>query len=179
MRRNVLPVIYNECVRKPARLLPVVWACSACAGAPADDRQVPVVVVPAAPVVASGDPRPLARPPAKLSTPMMTDEQARAEVRSAIEEYYLDMKFGEAEAMVQEVIRRCRHQCSANVVAEAWMYRGIIRGRGLEDDEGMQRAFEKALARDPRVKLDPQYANPDVIRAFEDVRRAQPKRRRR
>jgi len=66
-------------------------------------------------------------------------------------------------------ITACAEKCSPAVLAKAWMYVGIVRGSGKNDQAGAKEAFQKALSSDPAVKLDTQLATPETQKTFEGL----------
>jgi hypothetical protein len=100
------------------------------------------------------------------------DASARSMIARAINERYLLTQFTEAEQLLVGTIEACENKCSPATIAIAWMYVGIVRSAGRNDESGANDAFAKALAIDPHVKLDPDLS-PEPTRAlFESVRAA-------
>jgi hypothetical protein len=92
----------------------------------------------------------------------------------AINEEYVNTKFRAAEATLMSAINDCARQCSPAIVAKAWMYVGVVRGSGKNDQKGARAAFENAFASDPRVTLDDAIATPKTQKTFAAVQSTQP-----
>ena len=97
------------------------------------------------------------------------DNAASKKIDEAINEHYLATDFDKAEAVLTGTINACADKCSPGVIAKAWMYVGIVRGSGKNDQNGAKDAFQKALALDPSVKLDTQLATPETQATFAAV----------
>jgi hypothetical protein len=97
------------------------------------------------------------------------DNAASKKIDEAINEHYLATDFDKAEAVLTGTINACGEKCSPGVIAKAWMYVGIVRGSGKNDQSGAKDAFQKALAADPSVKLDTQLATPETQKTFGDL----------
>jgi hypothetical protein len=94
------------------------------------------------------------------------DNAASKKIDEAINEHYLATDFDKAESVLTGTINACGDKCSPGVIAKAWMYVGIVRGSGKNDQNGAKDAFQKALAADPGVKLDTQLATPETQTTF-------------
>ena len=97
------------------------------------------------------------------------DVAASKKIDEAINEHYLATDFEKAEQVLTGTINACGDKCSPPVIAKAWMYVGIVRGSGKNDQAGAKDAFQKALASDPAVKLDSQLATPETQKTFNDL----------
>ncbi len=94
------------------------------------------------------------------------DNAAKKEIDKAINQYYLVTKFDKAEGILTGTIKACGHDCSPAVIAKAWMYVGIVRGSGKQDQSGAREAFDKAFATDKNVELDAALATADTKKTF-------------
>lgn len=97
------------------------------------------------------------------------DNAATKKIDEAINEHYLATDFDKAENVLTGTINACGDKCSPAVIARAWMYVGIVRGSGKNDQAGAKDAFQKALATDPSTKLDAQLATPETQKTFNDL----------
>lgn len=97
------------------------------------------------------------------------DNAASKKIDEAINEHYLATDFDKAESVLTGTINACGDKCSPPVIAKAWMYVGIVRGSGKNDQAGAKEAFQKALASDGAVKLDAQLATPETQKTFNDL----------
>lgn len=98
------------------------------------------------------------------------DGPAQGKIDEAINVHYLATDFRKAEELLSGTINACGNQCSAPVIAKAWMYIGIIRGAGNSDLRGAKEAFRNALGVYPGVALDNDLATPEVQAAFAEAR---------
>ena len=95
------------------------------------------------------------------------DKAASAKIDEAINVHYIAAQFDKAEAVLLGAIKTCGKQdCSAEVLAKAYLYLGIIRGNGKQDIAGAKSAFELAYAADPNVTIDPSLVTPAVLDEF-------------
>jgi len=97
------------------------------------------------------------------------DNAATKKIDEAINEHYLATDFDKAESVLTGTINACGDKCSPAVIGRAWMYVGIVRGSGKNDQAGAKDAFQKALASDPSTKLDAQLATPETQKTFNDL----------
>jgi hypothetical protein len=95
------------------------------------------------------------------------DNAANKKIDEAINEHYLATDFDKAEGVLTGTVTACGDKCSPQVIARAWMYVGIVRGSGRNDQAGAKEAFQKAIASDPQVKLDSALATPETQKTFE------------
>jgi hypothetical protein len=103
------------------------------------------------------------------------DRSAQEKIKQALVEQYLDRNFGQAEEVLLGVIQACEDKCRPATLARAWMYVGIVRGSGNEDQHAAREAFETALGHDAAVELDLALATPETARTFEHTRDTRPK----
>jgi hypothetical protein len=94
------------------------------------------------------------------------DAAANRKIDEAINTHYLATDFDKAEAVLTGTIKACEDKCSPATLAKAWMYVGIVRGSGRNDQAGAKEAFTTALATDPNVKLDAGLATPETQATF-------------
>ncbi len=97
------------------------------------------------------------------------DNAANKKIDEAINTHYLSTDFDKAEGVLTGTVNACADKCSPQVIAKAWMYVGIVRGSGKNDQAGAKEAFQKALAADPNVKLDSAIATPETQKTFENA----------
>jgi len=95
------------------------------------------------------------------------DNAANKKIDEAINEHYLATDFDKAEGVLTGTVTACADKCSPQVIARAWMYVGIVRGSGKNDQAGAKEAFQKAIATDPQVKLDTALATPETQKTFD------------
>ncbi|HEY2405983.1 MAG TPA: hypothetical protein VGI10_08270 [Polyangiaceae bacterium] len=94
------------------------------------------------------------------------ENAASKKIDEAINEHYLATDFDKAENVLTGTIKACEDKCSPQLLGKAWMYVGIVRGSGKNDQKGAADAFAKALALDAAVKLDTQLATPETQKTF-------------
>jgi hypothetical protein len=97
------------------------------------------------------------------------DNAANKKIDEAINTHYLSTDFDKAEGVLTGTVNACADKCSPQVIAKAWMYVGIVRGSGKNDQAGAKEAFQKALAADPNVKLDAAIATAETQKTFENA----------
>lgn len=94
------------------------------------------------------------------------DAAATRKIDEAINTHYLATDFDKAESVLTGTIKACEDKCSPAVLGRAWMYVGIIRGSGRNDQTGAREAFQTAHSLDPSVKLDSGLATPETQASF-------------
>lgn len=94
------------------------------------------------------------------------DRAAKKKIDEAINQHYLVMDMDKAESILRGTIKACGNQCSPKILAEAWMYIGIVRGSGHNDQEGAAKAFSEARVNDANVHLDEALATPETQATF-------------
>ncbi len=97
------------------------------------------------------------------------DAAAGRKIDEAINTHYLATDFDKAEAVLTGTIKACEDKCSPQTLARAWMYVGIVRGSGRNDQGGAKEAFQSAFSLDPNVKLDSGLATPETLATFNAV----------
>ena len=97
------------------------------------------------------------------------DNAATKKIDEAINEHYLATDFDKAESVLTGTINACGDKCSPAVIGRAWMYVGIVRGSGKNDQAGAKEAFQKAIGADPQVKLDSALATPETQKTFDGL----------
>lgn len=95
------------------------------------------------------------------------DAGAEAKINDAINNHYLMMKLDKAESVLSEAISSCGDDCSPAIKARAWMYIGLVRGSGKNDQAGAADAFAQAKAIDPGVVLDSELATSETQQTFD------------
>ncbi|MBK7584864.1 MAG: hypothetical protein IPI67_32325 [Myxococcales bacterium] len=102
------------------------------------------------------------------------DVAAKKQIDEAINEHYVTTNFNRAEKVLLGAIKTCGGQCSPAVTAKAWMYIGIVRGSGKNDQKGAREAFVNAIASDAGVELDAALATPQTKKTFNAIKRTRP-----
>ncbi len=97
------------------------------------------------------------------------DNAANKKIDEAINLHYVATDFEKAEGVLLGTINACGDKCSPQVFGRAWMYVGIVRGSGKNNQPGAKEAFQKAAAADPNVKLDMVLATPETQATFAAV----------
>jgi hypothetical protein len=109
--------------------------------------------------------------PRPASAQYTRDEAARAKIDSTLREEYSQMRYDRAEASLLNVIVTCEDACSPALLARAWMYVGIVRGDGQQDQAAARQAFDNAVSQDRGVRLDAALASKETAATFEAARR--------
>ena len=94
------------------------------------------------------------------------DTAANKKIDEAINTHYVATDFEKAEGVLLGTINACGDKCSPQTMGKAWMYVGIVRGSGKNNQAGAKEAFQKALAADPTTKLDTVLATPETQATF-------------
>jgi hypothetical protein len=99
---------------------------------------------------------------APASAQFTRDAAANKKINEAINNHYLATDFKKAEDILLGTIQACQDKCSPQTLCKAWMYVGIVRGSGKNDQKGAQEAFVQAVTFDPSCKLDTALATPET-----------------
>jgi len=103
---------------------------------------------------------------APASAQYTRDAAANRKIDEAINTHYLATEFDKAESVLSGTVKACEDKCSPQTLAKAWMYIGIVRGSGRNDQNGAREAFQQAMTLDPAVKLDAGLATPETQASF-------------
>ncbi len=95
------------------------------------------------------------------------DASANSKIDEAINNHYLMMQLDKAEELLTGTVSACEEKCSPQTKAKAWMYVGIVRGSGKNDQAGAAQAFAAAKGFDPAVTLDADLASPETKETFD------------
>src|SRR5262245_52347888 len=74
------------------------------------------------------------------------DAAANKKIDEAINTHYVSTDFEKAEGVLLGTIKACGDKCSPQVFGKAWMYVGIVRGSGRNNQAGAKEAFQQAVA---------------------------------
>jgi len=105
------------------------------------------------------------------------DRSAREMIGKALE-VYLETEFDEAERILLGTIDACEYECRQSTLARAHMYTGIVRGSGMQDQEGAFESFVGALKTDPDVELDAVLATEETLATWERAVASRPRTKR-
>jgi len=94
------------------------------------------------------------------------DASASQKIDEAINNHYLMMDLDKAEDLLVGTVSACEDKCSPGTKAKVWMYVGIVRGSGKQDQAGAADAFAQAKALDPNVALDNDLASEETKSTF-------------
>ncbi len=97
------------------------------------------------------------------------DASANKKIDEAINNHYLMMQLDKAENLLTGTVDACADKCSPATKAKAWMYVGIVRGSGNNDQAGAAEAFAMAKGIDPNVTLDEALATPETKTTFDST----------
>ncbi|HXS16029.1 MAG TPA: hypothetical protein VN764_02510, partial [Polyangiaceae bacterium] len=64
------------------------------------------------------------------------DASASQKIDEAINNHYLMMDLDKAEDLLVGTVSACEDKCSPGTKAKVWMYVGIVRGSGKQDQAG-------------------------------------------
>jgi hypothetical protein len=110
--------------------------------------------------------------PLPASAQYSRDQAASAKIEATLHGDYAQMRYDRAEASLLNVIVTCQAECSPALLARAWMYVGIVRGDGQQDQAAARQAFDNAVAQDRGVRLDAALASKETAVSFEAARHA-------
>lgn len=103
----------------------------------------------------------------QASAQFTRDSSANGKIDEAINQHYLMMELDKAEGLLTGTVAACEDKCSPQTKAKAWMYVGIVRGSGKNDQAGASEAFKTAKSLDPGVALDESLATPETKATFD------------
>jgi hypothetical protein len=116
--------------------------------------------------------------PTELAEPQSPDQAARTRVRQIMDSQFGAGEHAAAEAKLYEAYNACGAQCSKNTRALIWMYIGIVRGTGKQDQVRARQAFRRMLELDETMSVNSLLADEATLATFEQVREARAKRSR-
>lgn len=94
---------------------------------------------------------------------------ARA-IKSAMADYTEQRDVEATDQALLGAIALCDNQCKPSLVAQAWMYIGLVRGSGAGEWDTAREAFALALGFDPTLELDPKFFTPTAQALFDGLR---------
>lgn len=97
------------------------------------------------------------------------DNAANKKIDEAINLHYFATDFDKAEGVLLGTVNACENKCRAATLAKAWMYVGIVRGSGRNDQQGAAEAFQRALQLDPQIRLDAAISTPETVATFDSL----------
>jgi len=98
------------------------------------------------------------------------DAAARRALTEAMDEYAKTKDAEKADGALPEAIAVCGSDCSPKLLAQAWMYIGLVRGNGFKDWDTAREAFSVALGFDDKVQLDPRFFSPTAQALFDGIK---------
>ena len=98
------------------------------------------------------------------------DAAAKRALAELTEEYAKTKDADKADGALLEAIALCGNDCSPALLAQAWMYIGLVRGNGAKDWDTAREAFSVALGFDDKVQLDPRFFSPTAQALFDGIK---------
>jgi hypothetical protein len=98
------------------------------------------------------------------------DAASRRAIAAAMDEYAKSKDASAADGALLEAIAVCGQDCKPSVLAQAWMYIGLVKGGGQKDWDTAREAFSVALGFDDKVVLDPRFFNPTAQALFDGIK---------
>jgi hypothetical protein len=100
------------------------------------------------------------------------DKEAQKLFDAAINDDYLNAEFAKAEKKLKEAATKCSSGCSAELVGKIHVAMGTVYSIGLSKNDEAKTEFAAALKADPKAALDPALSNPDLVKLFDEVKKA-------
>jgi hypothetical protein len=101
------------------------------------------------------------------------DVAATKAIGEAMDEYAKSKDADAAEGRLLEAMALCGKDCKPEVLAQAWMYTGVVKGSGQKDWDTAREAFSVALGFDDKIQLDPRFFNPTAQALFDGIKNQQ------
>ena len=98
------------------------------------------------------------------------DAAAKKAIADAMDEYAKSKDADAADGALLEAIAVCGKDCKPALLAQAWMYIGLVKGGGQKDWDTAREAFSVALGFDSKVTLDPRFFNPTAQALFDGIK---------
>ena len=89
-----------------------------------------------------------------------------------MDEYAKTKDVDATDGKLLEAIALCGNDCSPKVLAQAWMYIGLVKGGGANDWDTAREAFSVALGFDEKLVLDPRFFSPTAQALFDGIAQA-------
>jgi hypothetical protein len=99
------------------------------------------------------------------------DAAVKRAITEAMDEYAKSKDSDKADGQLLDAIALCSNQCKPTLLAQAWMYIGLVKGGGAKDWDSAREAFSVALGFDPKVELDPRFFSPTAQALFDGIKR--------
>lgn len=103
------------------------------------------------------------------------DAAAKKALGEAMDNYAKSKDAEKADGDLLEVISICGNDCKPSLLAQAWMYIGLVKGGGVKDWDTAREAFSVALGFDEKVELDPRFFSPTAQALFDGIKGQQVK----
>lgn len=99
-----------------------------------------------------------------------SDPEAEALREKAIFEDYLNLRFSEAEAKLNQAIKLCETACSPQTQAKLYRDLGVVYVAGLKQRDAGIGMFVEAVMLDPNIQLDPDLSSDELQGALDEAR---------
>lgn len=101
------------------------------------------------------------------------DKDAQKLLDQAINEDYLNADFPKATAKLKDALKKCGASgCTPSLVAKIHVSLGTIYGAGMSKLDDAKAEFALGLKADPAVTVDSSLTNPDLDKAFAEVKKS-------
>jgi hypothetical protein len=107
---------------------------------------------------------------ARAASAAGTDAAVKNAIAQTMDEYAKSKDSDKADGQLLEAIALCNNQCKPALLAQAWMYIGLVKGGGAKDWDSAREAFSVALGFDPKVELDPRFFSPTAQALFDGLK---------
>lgn len=108
---------------------------------------------------------------AQLCLAAPNDAAVKNAIDAAMAEYAETKDADKADAQLLDAIALCADACKPSLLAQAWMYIGLVKGSGAKDWDSAREAFSVALGFDEQVELDPRFFSPTAQALFDGLKR--------
>ncbi len=98
------------------------------------------------------------------------DAAVKRAITTAMDDYAKNKDANKADAQLLEAIALCENACKPSLLAQAWMYIGLVKGGGAKDWDTAREAFSVALGFDKKVELDPRFFSPTAQALFDGIK---------
>lgn len=91
-------------------------------------------------------------------------------MNETMDEYAKTKDADKTDGRLLEAIAICGNDCKPSLLAQAWMYIGLVKGGGANDWDTAREAFSVALGFDDKVQLDPRFFSPTAQALFDGIK---------
>ena len=95
------------------------------------------------------------------------EDQAQSLYDDAMDNDYLNTKFGDALGKLDKAVKQCGKKCSKSLLGKLYVALAVVHGAGKGDNKAAKAAFDKAFQADKNAKPLDLYFTDEMKKLFE------------